>query len=81
MKVIHAAYHVYREADGTLTKDKFIRCIMDDGFDTMILARQFFLLKEYLDAGKEVFAAPEPEVMQVNLDMVAAAQAPKEPDV
>jgi hypothetical protein len=75
MKYIYATYMYYREGDGTVTKDKYIRAIMEDGHDAMIVASQFFALKEYLDSGGEIAPSPEPEPIPNNLEMVRKAKA------
>jgi len=41
----------------------------------MIVASQFFALKDYLDAGGTIAPSPEPETMQTNLDAIAKQQA------
>jgi len=73
MKYIYANYMYYREGDGTITKDKYIRAVMEDGHDAMIVASQFFALKDYLDAGGTIAPSPAPEVMQTNLDAIPQA--------
>jgi len=74
MRYVYASYMYYREGDGTVTKDKYIRAVMEDGHDAMILASQFFALKDYLDAGNEIGPSPQPEVMQSNLDAISQAK-------
>ena len=82
MKIIHAQYQIYREADGTPTTDKYIRAILEDGYDTMILAKPFFALKEYLDSGAQVLMAPEAEINHVNLEMAKGVKpVPNAPPV
>jgi hypothetical protein len=74
MKIIYATYMYYREGDGTVTRDKYIRAIMEDGHDQMIVASQFFALKDYLDAGGTIAPSPDPEPRPENLEMVRTAQ-------
>jgi hypothetical protein len=74
MKYVYATYMYYREADGSVTKDKYIRAIMDDGHDAMIVASQFFALKDFLDAGGTIAPSPDPEPKLENLALVNAQQ-------
>ena len=74
MKIIHAQFLAYRDSDGELSTDKYIRAIMDDGHDLMILAKPFIALRDYLENGGEVLQAePIVEVNHVNLEMVKGA--------
>jgi hypothetical protein len=70
MKYVYASYMYYRDGDGTVTRDKYIRAIMEDGHDQMILAAQFFALQDYLAAGGTIAPSPDPEPMQSNLDAI-----------
>jgi len=65
----------YRESDGTVTKDKYIRAILEDGSDIMILSAPFWMLTDYLQSGGEIAPAPEPEIIQTNLEMVSRLKA------
>jgi hypothetical protein len=77
MQFIHAQYLAYRDSDGSTSVDKYIRAIMIDGHDIMILAAPFFALKDYIDAGGEILP-PEPIVpMQINLQVAQTAMAAK----
>jgi hypothetical protein len=77
MQFIHAQYLAYRDSDGTLSSDKYIRAIMADGHDIMILAAPFYALTDFIAGGGEILP-PEPVVpMQVNLQVAQTAMAAK----
>lgn len=73
MKYVYANYMFYREGDGTISQNKYIRAVMEDGHDQMILAAPFFALTDYLAAGNQIGPAPELQVMQTNLDAIPQA--------
>jgi hypothetical protein len=74
MRYVYAAYMYYREGDGTISQNKYIRAVMEDGHDAMILAAPFFALQDYLAAGNEIAPSPQPEIMQSNLDAIPQAK-------
>jgi hypothetical protein len=81
MAYVYATYMYYREGDGTITKDKYIRAIMEDGHDTMILAAPFFMLQDYLNAGGTIAPSPDPEPMPENIELARSAQAHAHPQL